>query len=96
MIMEIWHAQVAQQSPAVGMWIGAHAPFTSWRQLGQLWHQAPTLVEQFLRPVTLHPGLQLLYMLRMLGIHKQRDLMRSKSAFHCQAINDFRSRPALG
>ena len=35
-------------------------------------------------------------MIGMLGIDQKRNLMRSEGAFDLQAVDNFRSRPALG
>ena len=94
--MEIRHAQIAQQKPAIGMGIGAHPPVALRRQFGQFRHEPAILIEQFFRLVALHPAFKLLDMIGMLGIHQERHLVRPERALDLQAVDDFRSRPALG
>ena len=55
---KIGHAQIAQQHPAVGVRIGAHAPVALGRKFGQFRFQAALLVEQFLGPVAFQPFFQ--------------------------------------
>ena len=94
--VEVRHTQVAQQQTAVGVRIGTHAPLAHGRQLGQFRQQTAIRIEEFFRFVTLHPGFQLLHMIRMLGIHQKRHLVRAERALDLQAVDDLRSRPALG
>ena len=95
-VAEVRHAQVAQQNAAVGVRIGAHPPVALRRQLGQFRHQPAILIEQLLGLVAFHPAFELLDMIGMLGIHQQRHLVRSEGALDLQAVDYFRSRPALG
>ena len=95
-VVEVRHAQVAQQNAAVGMRIGAHPPVALRRQFGQFRHESAIFIEQFLGLVALHPAFQQLDMIGMLGIHQERHLVRAERALDLQAIDDFRSRPALG
>ena len=94
-VVEIRHAQVAQQHTAVGVRIGAHPPVALGRQFRQFRPEAASRVEQFFRPVALHPALELLDVIGMLGIDQERHLVRSKRALDLQAVDDLRSRPAL-
>ena len=94
--VEVRHAQVAQQNAAVGVRIGAHPPVALRRQLGQFRQESAVLIEQLLGLVAFHPAFKLLDMLGMSGIHQERHLVRSEGAFNLQAVDDFRSRPALG
>ena len=93
---EVRHAQIAQQNAAVGVRIGAHPPVALRRQFGQFRHEPAIFIEQFLGLVAFHPAFQLLDMIGMLGIHQQRHLVRSEGALDLQAVDYFRSRPALG
>ena len=95
-VVEIRHAQVAQQNAAVGVRIGAHPPVALRRQFGQLRHEPAIFIEQFLGLVALHPAFQLLDMIGMLGIHQDRHLVGSEGALNLQAVDYFRSGPALG
>ena len=52
-------------------------------------------VEQFMRPVALHPLFELLEMLGILEI-RDRDLMRAPCSFDRLAVHEFRSGPAFG
>ena len=94
--VEVRHAQVAQQNAAVGVRIGAHPPVALRRQFGQFRHEPAIFIEQFLGLVALHPAFKLLDMIGMLGIHQERHLVRAEGALDLQAVDDFRSRPALG
>ena len=96
MDVEVRHNEVAQQTAAVGVGIGAHAPHALRGELGQLWHQPALLIKKLFCLVTLHPTFQQCHMIGMLGIHQQRHLVRSERALHLQTVHDFRSRPALG
>ena len=84
-VAEIRHPQVAQQNAAVGVRIRAHAPLARGRQLRQFRLQAAPLIEELLRPIALHPGFELLEMVRMRGIHRKRHLVRTEGAFDLQA-----------
>ena len=95
-VVEVRHAQVAQQNAAVGVRIGAHPAVALRRQLGQFRHEPAILVEQFLGLVALHPAFEQLDMIGMVGIDQQRHLVRSEGALDLQAVDDFRSGPALG
>ena len=55
-VVEVRHAQVAQQNAAVGVGIGAHPPVALRRQLGQFRHESAIFIEQLLRLVALHPA----------------------------------------
>ena len=66
-VMEVRHAQVAQQNAAVGMRIGAHPPVALRRQLGQFRHEPAILIEQLLGLVAFHPAFEQLDMIGMLG-----------------------------
>ena len=96
MDVKVRHSQVAQQNTAVGVRIGAHPPVALRRQFGQFRHETSMLIEQFFCLVAFHPAFKLLEMIRMLGIHQDRYLMRPERALNLQAIDDFRSCPALG
>jgi len=93
---KIRHAQITQENPAVGMRIGPHPPVALRREFGQFRYQAAIFIEQFLSLVTLHPTFKLRHMIGVPGIHDERHLMRSEGALDLEAIDDFRSRPALG
>ena len=95
-VAEVRHSQIAQQNAAVGVRIGAHAPVALRRQVGQFRHEPAILIEQLLGLVAFHPAFQLLDMIGMLGIHQQRYLVRPEGAFDLQAVDYFRSCPALG
>ena len=95
-VAEIRHPQVAQQHAAVGVGIRAHASFALGREFGQFRFQAALLVEEFLRPVAPQPVFQQLEVFGMGGRVGERHLVRTEGAFDLQAIDDLRSRPALG
>ena len=95
-VVEVRHAQVAQQNAAIGVRVGAHPPVALRRQLGQFRHQPAVLIEQFLGLIALHPAFELLDMFGMLGIHEQRHLVRPEGALDRQAVDFLRPGPALG
>ncbi len=57
-VAEVRQPQILEQQPAVGMRIGAHAPFALRRQCRQFRQQATVAVEQFLGTVAPHPLLE--------------------------------------
>ena len=95
-VAEIRHPQVAEQNAAVGVGIRAHAPFALGRKFGQFRFQAALLIEEFLRPVAPQPVFQQLEVFGMGGRVGERHLVRTEGAFHLQAINHLRPRPAFG
>ncbi len=95
-LMEVRHAQVAQQRSAVGMWIGSHAPFALRCKVRQFRHKTAILIEQFPGLVALHPALKLLHMIGMVGVDQQRNLVCPESTLDFQAVDDLRTRPTLG
>ncbi len=94
--VEVRHAQIAQQNAAVGVGIGSHPSLAFRRQFGQFRQETAALIEEFLCLVAFHPAFKLLDMIGMIGIHQQRHLVRPEGALDRQAIDYFRSRPALG
>src|SRR5436190_22178019 len=76
------------------MRIRAHAAMSGWRECGELLTEFAVFVEQFMRPVTLHPVFELLQMLRVLEIG-DRDLVCPPSALDRLAINEFRPSPSF-
>ena len=56
---KVGQLEVAQQEPAVGVRIGAHAPLAGWRERGELLAQGSGLIEELLRAVRAHPRLEL-------------------------------------
>src|SRR5436190_10391091 len=44
-IAKIRHAQIAEQFATIGVWVGAHAVFGFWREVGQFGKQAPIVIE---------------------------------------------------
>ena len=58
MVVEVRHAQVAQQNPAVGMRIGAHPPVALRAPVRPIPASGGRFVEQFLRLVAFHPALR--------------------------------------
>ena len=94
--VEIRHAQVAEENSAVGVRISAHPPVALGRQFGQFRQEPAVVIEQLFRLVAFHPAFQQLDMIGMLGIDQERHLVRTEGALDLQAVDDFRSRPALG
>ncbi len=64
-------------------------------RFGQFGDESPLFIKQFLRFVALHPALQQLDVIGMLGIHEKRHLVRSERALDFQTVDEFRPRPAL-
>ena len=75
------------------MWVRAHAGITLRRQLSQFRDQAVIVAEQFLRPVTPKPRLQLRQMFFL--FHADRHLVRAEGALDNLTVNLFRSGPSL-
>ena len=94
-VVEVRHPQVAQQGAAVGVRVGAHAPVALRRQFGQLRNEPAVLIEQLLGSVALHPAFELFDMVGMIGVHKERYLVRSEGAFDRQTVDHLRPGPAL-
>ena len=95
-VAEVRHAQLAQQFPAIGVGIGTHPSVALRAQLGQFGQEPAALVEELFRLVAPHPALELLEMLgRSRGRHGERHLMGPERALDRQAIDEFRSGPAL-
>ena len=65
------------------------------REGGELLAELALFVEQFVRPVALHPLFELLQMLGVLEVG-DRDLMGAPGAFDRLAVDEFRPGPALG
>ena len=95
-VAKIRHPQVAEQNAAVGVGIRAHAPFALGRKFGQFRFQAALVIEEFLRPVAPQPVFQQLEVFGMGGRIGERHLVRPEGAFHLQAVDHLRPRPALG
>ena len=65
------------------------------RECGELLAKLAVFVEQFMRAVALHPVFELLEMFGVLEIG-DRNLMRAPGPLDRLAVDEFRSRPALG
>ena len=65
------------------------------RERGEFLAELAAFVEQFLRPVALHPVFELLQMFGVLEIG-DRHLMRAPGALDRLAVDEFRAGPALG
>ena len=65
------------------------------RKRRELLAELAAFVEQFVRPVALHPIFELLEMFGILEI-RDRDLMRAPGPLHRLAVDEFWSGPALG
>ena len=77
------------------MRVRAHAPVALRRELRELGHERPVLVEQLLRPVALEPRLELRQMLRIRPHLRERHLVRAPRPLHRQPVHELRTRPAL-
>ncbi len=78
--VEVRHAEVAQQSAAIGVRIGAHPSVALGGQLSQFRYEAASPIEQFFRLVASHPTFKLLEMFGVLGIYQERHLVGSEGA----------------
>ena len=94
-VAKVRHLQIAQKNPTVGVRVGAHATGAFRRELGEFGFQRSVRIEEFFRPVALHPAFQQLDMVGMRGVDEQGNLMRPKRAFDLQAVDDLRPGPAL-
>ena len=93
---KVGQGEVAQQTAAVGVRVGAHAAVGFGRQAAQLARKRTVLVEELLRSVTAHPGLELSEVFGV-GAHlTQGHLVGAKRALDRQAVDDLGPRPALG
>ena len=93
---EVRKIQVHEDSAAIGMRVGAHPAVACGGQGGERGGEAAALVEQLLRPVTPHPGLEH-FQVRVVLLHGgQRDLVSAERALDRHPVHDLRSGPALG
>ena len=95
-VAEIRQPQIAQQQAAIGMRVGAHAPLAARRQLGQLRPQPAVVVEQFLRPVALHPVFEDAHVLGVVVHLAHRHLVRAPVTLGAPAVDFLRAGPPLG
>ena len=65
------------------------------RERGEFLAELAPFVEQFVRPVALHPVFELLQMFGILEI-RDRDLMRAPGSLDRLAVDEFRPGPAFG
>ena len=84
--------RVAQQQAAVAMRIGAHAALALGRELGKLGFEAAIRVEEFLRPVALHPLFEDLDVPGLLVHLAHRHLVRTPRILGALAVNFLRDR----
>src|ERR1700722_5417793 len=77
------------------MRIGTHATMTGRRDRCELLAELAMLIEQFARPVALHPFFELSHMVGFREIRK-RNLMRAPGSFDGYAVDKFRPGPAFG
>src|SRR5216683_3467222 len=76
------------------MGVGAHTAMAGRGERCQLVAEFAASVEQFVRPVALHPILELAQMLRILEI-RNRDLMGAPGPLHRLAVHELWSGPAF-
>ena len=95
-IAEIWQPQFAQEQPAIGMRVGAHATGASRGKVGQLGAELADVIEQLCRSVALHPLFEETHMGLILVHLAHRHLMRAPVVLGALAIDLFRTGPALG
>jgi uncharacterized protein len=55
-VTKVRHLQIAQKNPTVGVWVGAHPTGAFRCELGELGFQRSVRIEEFFRPVALHPA----------------------------------------
>ena len=86
-VAEVRKQERLPQLAAVGVGIGAHAPFAGGRKLPEFGNQRALLIEELLRPIAAHPLLDDPQMLGI-GLHVQhRNLVGSPEAFDSVAID---------
>ena len=95
-IAEVRHLQRLQQQAAVGVGIHAHAQLALGRNLRQIAAQLALRVEQLLRLVAAHPLFQHPQVIGFFAQLAQRHLVRAPRVLHRLAVDELRSRPALG
>ena len=95
-VAKVRHLQIAQKNSAVRMRVGAHPTPTLRRERGKFSFQRSVRVEEFFRPVALHPAFQELDVVGVACVDEQRNLMRPERSFDLQAVDDLRPAPALG
>src|SRR5208282_3986357 len=86
--------QRRQQLSAIGVRVRSHAAVTGWSEHGKFVAELAVFIEQFARPIALHPIFELLQVLWILEIC-DRNLMRAPRALDWLAVHEFRSGPAF-
>ena len=57
MVAKVRHLQIAQKNPTVGVGVCAHATRAFRCEFGEFGFQRSVRIEEFFRPVALHPAL---------------------------------------
>ena len=94
-VAEVRQHEVAEQLAAVCMWVRAHPPRATRRELGKVGMQPAAVVEQLLGPVAAQPVLEQREVVRILTDVGHRDLVGAPAALGRKAVDLFRARPAL-
>ena len=68
MVTKVRHLQIAQKNPTVGVRVGAHATGALRCEFGEFGFQRSVRIEEFFRPVALHPTFEELDVVRMRGV----------------------------
>ena len=95
-IAEIWKPQLTQKQAAIAVRIGAHAAGAPRSKVGQLGAEPPAAIEEFRRPVALHPVFEDSDMSLVLVHLPHGYLVRAPIALGAFAIDLFRACPTLG
>ncbi len=94
-VAEVRHAQLAQELAAVGVRIVAHATRALRRQRRELVDEPARLVEELVGTIALHPLLEDAHVARLVHV-AHRHLMRAPVVLALLAVDELRTRPALG
>src|SRR5262245_55352336 len=78
------------------MWIRAHAALALGRNLGEFGFEAAAGVEEFFRPIALHPLFQDFYVLGFLVHFAHGHLVRAPGILSTFAVDFLRARPSFG
>src|SRR6266436_9375856 len=88
------HRQWHQELPATCVRIHSHTAVARGRKCRELVAKLAAFVEQFVRPVALHPIFELLDVLRILEV-RERHLMRAPSPLDWLAVHELWPGPAF-
>ena len=93
---EVREDQVAHELAAVRMRVRTHSRVALGSQSRDIGRESTVVVEELLRAIALHPGLELLEMLGVLAHAGEGNLVGAPCPLDGHAVDLARSRPALG